>query len=977
MSQELQLHDKHFDVFLSYSRKDEEFARKLEEALENYRLPKDVKTRIISKERLNVFRDKRDLVPTDGDYWKTIEGYLNKSANLVVICSPYARQSKYIDHEIKAFLQSHNPEEIIPLLLSGKPNNEPKANPEEYAFPDALCSALSMPLAVEFTDFPRARGKVNRGIYHDSWYALLAKIFGAERAEIERLDAKRQARKYAIAAAISVVVILVLSWALVVAIISRQDAISQRDHARQVSYSSDMNLAQRAFESGNIGLGKALLESYQFTDQKNLRGFEWYYLWRLYNGHLAIFEGANDIAFSRDGAVFATATANTIKFWETASLREKANINPSRLEPITNASNFEYYSIDISPDGKTLAYSDNTRVMLLDISAGSSREVVVRGKPQKEDFWNLEKDVIPRFSPDGRLLAVSHNCSMVLVYDVHSLKEIARLGKFWSSGYLPPQFCHSFVTFSPDGRILAYGDGNVRLWDTVAHRDLGEPEMDFRHPDNVDQVETATFSPDGKILAIGDRSKQVVLWYISTRKVLARLKGHEEWVSAITFSPNGKILYSGGLNMPIRLWDFSSYKGRGKVSEEKIKVYATIKGHTNGILSIKCSPDGKIIASVGNDQTVKLWNAAGIRYFDTVENVEAVSTGGDIIEIRKEDPDEPGTLFDLRSGVPAELWALKESDNLILSPDGKTLANRSPDITDNIETVKLQDVSSRKTLVTFKAQSGGAPPIFSHDGRLFSALDSDGKSLMLWDIAEGKELPAVKSNNRLKKYLFSPDGKVIVTVDEDGLRVKSWDVVLQKQLAGFELASTPDYSVLEFEEEADERPILALSPDGNLLAFSYLDAVDLWKTDSTQGPVLLGKHEGLVNHLAFSPDGKLIASGDEDGVVKVWDKTTLKELATFKGHEEAVTVLTFSPDGRTLASGSDDGTVKLYGMTSLRELISLTHEPSPPSEINAFQGSEDKIVQLIFSADGRSLITRSDNNTLRIWRGLYNDSARP
>jgi len=77
-----------FDVFLSYSRKDEAFGRKLEEALENYTLPKNINARSISTKRLNVFRDKKDLVPNDSDYYKTIEGYLNRSRYLVVICSP-------------------------------------------------------------------------------------------------------------------------------------------------------------------------------------------------------------------------------------------------------------------------------------------------------------------------------------------------------------------------------------------------------------------------------------------------------------------------------------------------------------------------------------------------------------------------------------------------------------------------------------------------------------------------------------------------------------------------------------------------------------------------------------------------------------------------------------------------------------------------------------------------------------------------
>jgi WD40 repeat protein len=121
-----------------------------------------------------------------------------------------------------------------------------------------------------------------------------------------------------------------------------------------------------------------------------------------------------------------------------------------------------------------------------------------------------------------------------------------------------------------------------------------------------------------------------------------------------------------------------------------------------------------------------------------------------------------------------------------------------------------------------------------------------------------------------------------------------------------------------------------------------------------------------------SRDGKLLAAGDGTGVVKVWDTATRAELSTFRGHKDAVTALAFSPDGRTLASGG--GTVKLYAMASMRELITLTHEPPPTSDIHAFQGGEDSISELYFSADGKSLITLSGNNVLRLWRGA-NDAT--
>jgi WD40 repeat protein len=982
--------DQQFDVFLSYSRKDEEFARKLEEALENYRLPKDVKTSLVSKNRLSVFRDKKDLVPTDGDYYKTIEGYLKKSGNLIVICSPNSRRSQYVNQEIAVFLESHEPRRIIPILLSGKPNNDSNATPEEHAFPEALCSALAMPLALDFTEFPQARGNINRGRYHDSWYTLLAKIFGAERAEIERVDARRQARRLAAVAAISVAVIAMLSVALVFAIISRQkavkleqEAVKQRDEARRLLYASDMNLAQSAYESGNVGLGRNLLESYlpgKRSSDEDLRGFEWYYLWRQYSSELATFDKTDDVAFSRDGARFATITSDALKIWDAVSLRETASVKLSQPQSIavdSGSDPYQYSSIDFSPDGKTVAFDGIDKVMLLDVNSGSLRELPAPQKkqapsePQETDepanrsYWDSVTGGTPRFSPDGKLFAVSYDCGLVAVYNARSLEEIVRLGDG-----PPASGCTSLVVFSPDGRVLAYGNGySVKLWDTVARRDLGEPETDASLPDSVDQVEAVAFSRDGKILAIGDRSKQLVLWNISTRKVLARLKGHDEWILALAFSPDGKRILSGGLDQTVRLWDFSSYQGDGRVNGEKIKTFATLKGHTGWIRSINCSPTGRIIATVGSERTVKLWNQAAGRDFDTVEGDVVFSSPNLITKHVGEGSEASTNLFDLRGGEPAKFWTINGSITAILSPDGKTLATDSPGAFDEgASKVKLWDVNSRQELITLRAKTSDRSPAFSRNGGLFIAIGPDGTSLILWDAAERKELTPIRNDAELNDFLLSEDGKIVVTFDSLRTKLKSWDVVSQKQLAVIDRKRATGGAP---GEESEQTLVFALSPDGKFLAVSDSKNVELWETGSTQAPVILGKHEMKVSALSFSPDGKLVAAGDTAGVVKVWDAVTRGERAAFKGHKDEVTALAFSPDGRTLASGggATDRRVKLYSTVAMRELLTLTHEPSPTSETHALQGGEDTVLKVEFSADGRSLITLSGNNVVRIWRG--------
>jgi hypothetical protein len=202
------------DAFISYSRRDKAFAVAIGNALQRYRPPRDLR---VPQRHLVVFRDESDF--TGVEYHQALTTHLGRSAKLVVLCSPSARQSEFVNDEIRQFTSLRGAANVVPVLVSGVPNNEAKPEQEkDKAFPEALVQAMEMPLASDYLGFDSRRDKVDKGGFAGSWYKLLADIYGVSRSELEQRDKKREARRRRVTASVTGAVILALSGALVFAL---------------------------------------------------------------------------------------------------------------------------------------------------------------------------------------------------------------------------------------------------------------------------------------------------------------------------------------------------------------------------------------------------------------------------------------------------------------------------------------------------------------------------------------------------------------------------------------------------------------------------------------------------------------------------------------------------------------------------------------------------------------------------------------
>ena len=455
-------------------------------------------------------------------------------------------------------------------------------------------------------------------------------------------------------------------------------------------------------------------------------------------------------------------------------------------------------------------------------------------------------------------------------------------------------------------------------------------------------VTAVAISPDGLLVASGAIDGSVYIWNVRSSTLVRVLAGHEHFVGDMAFAPDSRTLFTGSSDLTARLWDVRT--------GDELQV---LKGHSASIHSVALTPDGKTGCTADFDGELRVWDLRtghNIAVVRTATKNTSVAFSGDckwaVLAVDKSPELSLWSLAERKLIRTSHIYDQKVN-GLSFSPDSVSVLIGYVD-----GTVQLWNRDTTRVEVLNPATPKQTPEVsnaqtvcFSSDGKLAAASAAYGP-IRIWDTASRSLLHTIDPEVIVQRMAFYPGNQYLLHAGMGPMALRKVESgALVRVLSG------------------ETQPVGAVAVSTTTLAVCTMlcESVKMWDLRTGQElPVVPMPKDFQVSAMIFSPDDKLLVTGGNDGVIRIWDLGSRKELQTFAGHSKKIRALAMSHNGQLLLSGSEDETVKLWQQGKDKELLTSAGYGGPvglvaftPDETQAMTIAWQKIVRFVDLATGK------------------------
>jgi WD40 repeat protein len=675
------------------------------------------------------------------------------------------------------------------------------------------------------------------------------------------------------AVAAALVIIAVLSTAY-----SMHSRAAVRE-ARWQQYLSDMHVAMKAWDDADLAKAAEMLDRHrQPAPNEDLRGFEWYYLWRQVHAALNVpgfklDSPAWSVAVSHGGQLLATGSNDgELVLWRLSNLKRVLTLEGHRSRVL---------AIDFAADDKLMATASvDSTARIWDVTSGRLLHTL-RG--HRSDILAIA------FSPDGSLLATAGADRTTKLWAVASGEELRtlrghtnKIGSVdWRDGgavitgsgdqtvrewnvvdgsqerVLAKLAVNAFrLALSPNRSVLATGatDGAIRLLDARS----GNLLQTF--PGHRGRVRAVAFSTDGQTVASAGDDRRALIWDVASGQLRRTITAHSTGLTSLAFTPDGGRLVTASQDGSIKLSEIAA-----RTSDEDL----VCRGHEDFVLKISFGRAGQRLASASADGTVRVWNASTGELDRVLTHPPSIGAAASsnldphwmqsVVWCSRDSTliasGNDGSLYAWNAANGDLLWTVAAHPTgaygIDCSPDGDVVASCGDKV------VRLWRATDGAALGSFSLEQAAAKCVkFSPDGRLLACGDQDGR-LVIIDVKSGaQELVLAGHRGRINSVVFSRDGRMVATGGEAPGAIL-WDIATGSQV-----------HALPHGEHVQG---VTFSPDGRVVATAaYDNRVRLWDVATGAERGVLEAHTGWVESVAFLSDGTVLASASDDCTIRLW-----------------------------------------------------------------------------------------------------------